>query len=359
MKNKAILLTVLLPLVVFAYYQLFMAARIYEAEGRFVVKQASEEPAGLDLGLSLLGGAPSTSREDAALAVEFIQSPNLLALLDGQLGLREHYQATGMDLLRYFPADASKEDFLKRYRKMVQVKIDPETNVVVLTVHAYEPETAQTVAAALMREGEAFINRISEEMAREQVAFVEVEVAYAEKRLRSIRESLLQFQDVEMVLDPTPVTEAALGLVAGLEEKLVQEKAERIRLLSFMKADAPEVVANLQLVQSLEEQLAKEKARLTGAGAETLNRKLARFKELQLDSEFAVEAYKAGFASLEKARLDASRKLKHFVMISTTGLPEEPAYPRVLYNLLTALVVLLLLYGVIRLVIATVQDHRI
>ena len=72
-----------------------------------------------------------------------------------------------------------------------------------------------------------------------------------------------------------------------------------------------------------------------------------------------MESYKAGFASLEKARLDASRKLKHFVVLSSTGLPEEPAYPRVLYNLITALVVILLLYGIIRLVVATIQDHRI
>ena len=51
-----------------------------------------------------------------------------------------------------------------------------------------------------------------------------------------------------------------------------------------------------------------------------------------MDADFALEAYKAGFSSLEMARLDASRKLKHFVMVSTSGLPEDPAHPRVLYN---------------------------
>ena len=86
---------------------------------------------------------------------------------------------------------------------------------------------------------------------------------------------------------------------------------------------------------------------------------MAQYKELQIEADFALEAYKAGFSSLEKARLDASRKLKHFVMVSTSGLPEDAVYPRILYNLLTALVLLFLFYGVIRLVIATIQDHRI
>ena len=359
MKNKELLFAVLLPLGLFAFYQIFLAARIYEAQGCFVVKQSGEELGGVGLGLGLLGGSPSSSREDAALAVEFIHSPNLLSTLQEQLDLRSHYQQFGADILRYFPDDASKEDFLERYRKMVQAKIDPENNVVVLTVHAYEPKVAQDLAAAITREGEAFINRISEEMAREQVAFVEVEVNFAESRLKEVRQQLLEFQDAQRVLDPEHVSEAAAGLIVGLEEKLVQARAEQIRLRSFMKEDAPEVVANLQQVHSLEEQIVQEKAGLTGAGAEKLNRTLAQYKELQLDAEFALEAYKAGFASLEKARLDSSRKLKHFVMISSTGLPEDPAYPRVFYNLVTALVVLLLLYGVIRLVIATVQDHRI
>ena len=359
MNRKDILWPVLLPLGLFAFYQLFLASRIYEAENRFIVKQFAEEIGGLDFGLGLLGGAPSTSLEDAGMVLEFIQSPNLLDVLQGQLDLRGHFKGFGTDFYRYFPEDASKEDFLKRYRKMVQVKLDPETNVVVLKIHAYDAEMAEKMAGAITLEGERFVNEVSRKMAEEQVHFVKQEVKLAEGRLREVRQQLLKFQDARSILNPESQSEVAIGLVAGLEEKLVQAKAERFRLLSFMKKDATEVVANQQQVVSLEKQILAEKARLTGTGDQTLNRKLSQYKELQLEAEFALESYKAGFASLEKARLDASRKLKHFVVLSSTGLPEEPAYPRVFYNLVTALVVILLLYGIIRLIVATIQDHRI
>ncbi len=350
---------VVLPLVLVLVYQLFMASRLYEAETRFIVKQAGEELGGLDLGLGLLSSAPSTSREDAGLAQEYIHSPNLLKILQQKLSLRTHFQDFGADFLRFFSKDASKEDFLKRYRKMVRAKIDPENNVVIVTVHAYSPDMAQKLAEAITLEGELFINKISEQMAHEQVDFVKKEVARAEGRLREVRQQLLKFQNAQSVLNPESQSEVAIGLIAGLEEKLVQAKAERFRLLSFMKEASQEVVANQQQIVSLEKQILEEKTRLTGAGDQTLNRKLADYKELELDVEFALEAFKAAYASLEKARLDASRKLKNFVIISSTGLPEEPTYPRVLYNLVTALVIILLLYGIIRLLVATILDHRI
>jgi capsular polysaccharide transport system permease protein len=359
MKIREILWSILLPLGLFACYQLLLASRLYEAESRFVVKQMGENTSPLDFGIGLLGGAPSTSMEDAGLVQEYIQSPNLLDKLQEQLDLRGHFVGFGADFLNYFQKNASKEDFLARYRKMVKIKIDPETNVMVLTVLAYDPETAESMADAISREGERFVNKISEGMAREQVDFVKKEVDRSELRLREVRQKLIQFQDAQSLLDPEHQSETVIGLIAGLETKLVEAKAERFRLLSFLKKNTPEVVTNQQQISSLEQQVLEEKSRLTGADHETLNRKLTEFKELQLEVEFALEAYKAGFASLEKARLDASRKLKHFVMLSSTGLPEEAAYPRVLYNLITALVVILLLYGIIRLVWATIQDHRI
>lgn len=357
--TKVTWIFVIAPFLVVLIYQMVLAARIYQSESRFVIRQIDQDAGMGNLGLPFLGPSSSSHQEDAVLLREYLISPNLLENLNAQVGLTAHYRKFGLDLLRHFPNNPSKEELLDAYRKMVSVQVLPEGGVVLLTVQAYDPETAQQLAGLITREGEAFINRISENMAREQVAFVEVEVGFAEKRLMEVRQQLLEFQNAQQVLNPEHQSETVIGLIAGLEAKLVEAKAERLRLLSFLKEGTPEVVTNQQQISSLEQQVLEEKSRLTGADRETLNRKLTEFKELQLEVEFALEAYKAGFALLEKAKLDASRKLKHFVMLSSTGLPEEASYPRVFYNLITALIVILLLYGIIRLVWATIQDHRI
>ena len=152
---------IFLPLLLFACYQILFASRLYEAESRFVVKQMGENVAPLDFGIGLLGGVPSTSMEDAGLVKEYIQSPNLLNRLQEQMNLREHFKSFGIDYLNYFPKSASSEDFLKRYRRMVKVKIDPDTNVLVLTALAYDPQTAKLLAESISREGEQFVNKIS------------------------------------------------------------------------------------------------------------------------------------------------------------------------------------------------------
>jgi capsular polysaccharide transport system permease protein len=264
-----------------------------------------------------------------------------------------------MDLLRHFPKNPSKEELLKAYRKMVSVQVLPEGGVVLLTVQAYDPETAQKLAGLITKEGEKFINRISEELANEQIDFVRKEVERAEVQLREVRQKLATFKNENAILDPEKQSETAIGLIAHLQGKLVEAKAEKIRLLSLLQENHPDVVANQQQIQALTQQIEEEKSLLTGSQDNTLNKVLHEYFELQLDSEFALEAYKAAFTSLETARLEASRNLKHFVTLSSTGLPEDPSHPRILYSLVSSLLVILLLYGIFHLIRATVLDHKL
>ena len=63
-------------------------------------------------------------------------------------------------------------------------------------------------------------------------------------------------------------------------------------------------------------------------------------------------------AAVENARIEASRKLKSLVVIEPPSLPETAQYPRRLYNVVTLAVISLLLYGIARLVIATIREHQ-
>ena len=188
---------VLVPWLLFSVYQLFISARLFEVESRFVVKQMQENVSPIEVGMGFLAGAPSSAMEDSALVQEYIASPNLMEILDEELDLRSHFEKFGTDYLKYFDGATSKEKFLKRYRKMVKIKIEPETNVLVLSVLAYEPSVAQSIAELISTESEKFVNLVSSDMARDQVAFVQKEVLRSEERLRAIRQKLLEFQDAQ------------------------------------------------------------------------------------------------------------------------------------------------------------------
>ena len=357
--SRNIQLYVLLPFLLVVVYQLFFAARIYESESRFVVRQIGDDLGMDNMGLKLLGTSTSSGQEDAILLRQYLTSPNLLYTLQEQIDLQGHYGKFGRDFLRYFPKNASKEFFLKTFRKRVQVDILPEGGVIRLVVQAYDSKTAEELANLITIEGEKFVNRVSEELANEQIDFVKREVHRAEDHLRDVRQELAKFQNQHAILDPERESEIAITLVASLQSQLVEAKAERIRLQSSLAEDAPEIIAINQQIQALEQQILEEKSKLTGSKGDTLNDLLRQFRELKLNSEFALEAYKAAFASLETARLEASRKLKHFVTLSSTGLPEVPAHPRLVYSLLSSFLVILLLFGLFHLIRATILDHKL
>ena len=356
--SRSFYVLVALPFAAVLIYQIWFAARIFESESRLVVRRIGEDMSISPLGIPLLASGGHSQHEDAIILREYLHSPNILDKIEDAMALQAHFSEYGLDILRYFPREPSKEEFIKAYRRMVQVTILPNSGVVSLRVQAYNPEMAEKLTRFITQEGEKFVNRVSEELANEQINFVRNEVSRAESHLRDIRQKLASFKNEHAILDPEKQSASAISLVAALESKLVDAKAESIRLSSFLKSDAQEVVANQQQINSLEQQILEERSKLTGAMDNTLNKILEEYNALHLEAEFALEAYKGAYSSMEVARLEASRKLKHFVILSSTGLPEAPVLPRIPHTSSSSLIVLLLVYGIFHLVRATILDHK-
>jgi capsular polysaccharide transport system permease protein len=72
----------------------------------------------------------------------------------------------------------------------------------------------------------------------------------------------------------------------------------------------------------------------------------------------ALQAYATSLASLEKSRVDAYQQQKYLVTIGKPTKPESTSYPAVGYNVTLFAVLLLLLYGIARIVIATILELK-
>ncbi|MGS0640054.1 sugar transporter, partial [Citrobacter sp. VF227] len=80
-------------------------------------------------------------------------------------------------------------------------------------------------------------------------------------------------------------------------------------------------------VEALTEQLKQEQARLTGDDSDAMNDVTARYMVVQKQAVLAEDLYKSGLISLEQARIEAYRKLKHLLVISQPARAEEAEYP--------------------------------
>ena len=125
-----------------------------------------------------------------------------------------------------------------------------------------------------------------------------------------------------------------------------------------MNDTAPEILALKAKIGAVMNQLMVEREKLVGKGDLNFGDVTAKYADLQLDLEFATDLYKTSLLSLEQARIVAYRKLKHLVVVDSPSLAEEPELPRRLYNLASILVILLLLYGVVKIALATIREHQ-
>lgn len=351
-------LMVVLPFVLASGYYGLIASDRYVGEAKLLVKRVGNGD-GLSLNLGLLSGGAVTDREDALHLKEYIHSPDMAAVLDRDLGLRAMFGTEAADWFSRLSPDAPREDYLDYYRDHVHLHLDDVSSVLTLQVEGFDPAAAKRVTEAIIRESDRFINAISNKVAGDQMDFVNRELDSARQHVLDARGRVNAFQDRHRVLDPVEEAKAAAAVVAQLETELSTSEAEMKGLLAYLNAQAPQVVALRGKIDALRAQVSEERRKIAGGKGrgDKLNRMSSDFEKLAFESEFALERYKSALQAMEKTRIDASKRIKSLVVLSQPQLAEEAEYPRRIYILSLLLAVLLMVYGIGRLGVATIKDH--
>ncbi|MDH2434234.1 hypothetical protein QCD60_16880 [Pokkaliibacter sp. MBI-7] len=357
--KRPFLLLVVLPILLIATYLLVIESDRYVSYASVIVKQ-SDELSTATGELSLLGSALGKSgNSDLLLVQEYVLSRDMMKYLESELHLRNHYENSGADPLSKAWTFFNKEDMYQYYKNHVSADIDTVSGVLNVQVQAFTPEYSQEVVQAIIKRSEWFINQISQNLAREQVSFVEGELKRSQDLLRGSQKDVIDFQQKFGLFSPEQDGAAMQGNVNQLEAQLVQAEADLKAQLSYMSSSAPDAIKSKSKIAALNKQLALERAKLASSEKKnTLSDMNAQYQDLKISADFALDAYKSALISLEKARIDAYRKLKNLVVIDSPSLPESAELPNRMYNLLTAAVVILLLYGIGVIILATIREHR-
>ncbi|WP_368641518.1 Wzz/FepE/Etk N-terminal domain-containing protein [Castellaniella ginsengisoli] len=351
---------VIIPMILALVYYTLLADSRYVSQAQVAVRQTNGESSQALPGLAMmLTGTNPTSREETLYLREYIRSQDMLDALNAQLHWADHFAGRWRDPLYWLSADATTEDQLSFYRRLVNAQFDEETGLLSVTVEALDPGFAQESLDFILKTSEGFVNELSHRMAREQVRFAEDELANAHRDYESQRDRILDFQRRNQFLDAGESARNRATIIAELESRLVTAHAELKALKARLTGDAPAVRTTQTEIRALEQQLAVENKRLlSDQGQNNLNVVAAQFRKLEVDGKIAEETYKLAVVALQNARIEASKKIRSLVTVVSPNLPDEALYPRRLYNLFTLMVVLLLVYGITRFIIASIEDHR-
>lgn len=357
---------VIFPVIIFAIYLVLIATPRYESQALLVIKQpdgmSTMEPS-LALLSGLGGSAPSV---DTDLVSAYISSNDMLAFLDTEIAYSEHFQHQSSDIFSKLDNDATREQRLTFFNSHVSVEIDMTSSIITVHAQAFDPEYARLITQTIAQRAEFFINKIGHDLANAQLSFVKNEHELVQNKLQNAQNRLLAFQREHNLLDPEAEGLALQQITFGLEASIASKNAELNALRSSMSESAPMVRKVLGELESLENQLLSERQRLTNrngeigtagdSGALGVNQILTRFSDYKIDLEFALQAYTASKISLEKSRIQAYQQLKYLVVIESPTLPEESAYPKVFYNVALLFAVLLALWAIVKLILATAKE---
>ena len=355
------------PFILFAFYQLVLAAPRYESRAQLIIQQP-DGMSTMDPSMALLSGlgVGGSSTADSEIAKAYIHSQDMLNYLQQHSNLKAHYQHHG-DIFTGLSSDASSEDLLNYYIDHTTIEIDEDSGVLKILAQGFTPEFANNLTKIIVSRAEWYINSIGHQLAEAQLQFIRLEHAKVEQRLRDAQKNILAFQQKNNLLDPEAEGLALQQITYGLEGQIATKSAQLKGLRSTMTDRAPQVVMLEAELNALKTQLELERERLSQQGSEPTNtttnnravsQVLAQFSDLKIELELALKGYTASEVSLDKARIEAYRQLKYLVVVETATTPQDHQYPNTLYNILLFVVLQLMLFGIGKVILATVKELR-
>ncbi|WP_223163091.1 sugar transporter [Roseivivax sediminis] len=328
------LLWVVGPALFCAFYLFAIAHDQYASRVGFSVR--TEE---VGSAVELLGGITElsgSSSSDTDILYEFIQSQQMVRGLAEELPLREMYSVDG-DPYFTLGEDARIEALWRYWQQMVKVFYDRGSGLIEVRVLAFDPEDAQTVAAAIYDQSSQMINQLSTIARADAMRYAEEELERAEDRLREARQATTAFRNRTGIIDPQADIQGQMGVVNALQQQLAEALVERATLLESNSSD-PRVADIDRRIRAIRGQIADERSQLgqesgaegtqTGPNGQSYSGLLEEYEALQADLEFAEQAYLSSRAARDGALAEAQRQSRYLASYVQPTLAETPEFPR-------------------------------
>lgn len=349
-----------LPMVAGTVYYAKFASKQYQASAHFTIEKSGKDLADPLGALTGLPGNVSSTR-DALIIKNFIESREVIERTRDDFDLKALYAREDKDWLSRLETDSSIEDTVEYWRKKVSVEFDASSGIIILTVMAFEPESAVKVINAILKESDRLVNTLSEKSRQDSLTFAKSELQKAENKLKQARADVRDFRDKEQILSPDKNAESKLLLVDKLDADRARAEAELQSLRLELPEHSPKIETAKFKVAALKRQVEKERQRsalgLSEKDPSTMSALISRYEELITEQGFAEKSYEVALLNIEAARIDATRKQRYLTMVVYPKLPEEPVKPDQPYDYFVLFVACLLTWGILSLIVASVKDH--
>jgi capsular polysaccharide transport system permease protein len=348
---------VILPTLLAALYFGMFASDVYVSESRFIVRSPTK-PNLSPLGVVLSGGNIVGASEESAAVSEFLVSRQALGTINHDGFVTRAWGNDAVFRLDRFGGlwSDTAEDLFDYYLGQVTALDADKTMVTVLTVEAFDPQSAQTINRRLLEASEVLVNDLSTRARRDGIAFAEAELARARTAAQGAAIALAAYRDAEGVIDPELQANAGLQMIGKLQDQLIAAQTQLLQLETYTP-QASQIPYLRTQIRKLEAEIRVQTAQLAG-GRGSLSATSVRYQELRLASEYAEKQLAIALTAYQEAQAEARRKQAYVERIAQPSLPDDAAFPRRLRGVLATFVLGLLAWGVAAMLLVGVREHR-
>jgi capsular polysaccharide transport system permease protein len=358
--DKLFAAVVLLPSLVSTLYFTFIAADVYVSTSTFVVRSPQKSAqAGSLFGSFLQSSGLARADDDTHAVNDYMLSRDALTELNKGETFRNAYGGDNGDVFSRFGTlglRTSFEDLLKYFQRRVEVHYDTTTSITTLTVEAYSAKEAQTFNLQLLDLGEKRVNEMNSRAAQDAVRYAAGEVERAQNAVRRTSAELLAFREHQSVFDPEKQSALDLQQASQIQMDLKNSSALLAQLQSVAPAN-PQIPVLKTRIDTLRRQI-NETTQGVAGGRNSLANKNARYERLALDRDFAEKQLASAQVSLETARNEAIRQQLYLERIAQPNAPDKALLPHRIRNIAATLILSLLVWASLRLLLASVREHR-
>ena len=355
------LILVLAPLGVAAYYLWTQAQDQYASSVAFTVRR-EEAPSAVDL-LGGLSNLSSASSSDSDVLFEFIQSHELVRKIDDRLGLRDLYSAPfASDPVFALVPEASIEELLDYWRRMVRISYAPGTGLIEVQVLSFDADSAKRIAEEIFAASSEMINALSAIAREDAMRYAREELNAALDQLSAARQALTAFRSRNQIVNPDADIQVQMGLLGSLQQMLGRELIDYDLLRETAREDDPRVVQAERRIAAIRERIREERLKFGSGGSQEETgdyaEVVAEFERLTVEREFAENKYTSALSNFDAAQANAQRQSRYLAAFVRPTLAESAEYPR--RELILGLVAMVLFgsWCILVLVYYSLRDRR-
>ena len=358
LKSKAYIILVIMPTLLYLFYNLVIASPMYISEAKFAVRNISTSTGGVDFATQLFN-VPTTSSQEAKIVEDYLKSPDILFAIDKDTHALSHYKNSDFDIISRLDSNPTLDDIVSFWHSVSLVKVNKDSNVITFQAKAYDSNMANEIVSNALAQCEKLINSMNERAREDALALAQREVDASKLNFDNAQNALKEFRNEHKDLDLKTTAEGIQTLIIELEGQATAIRTQISESLAYMHEDAPAIKALRSKLLGVEKQLEIERQKVTAlsASGQSINTLAGLYESLTIDVEFARKQLEFAMASLEKAKIDIMSQNLYVVEIAKPSLPDESLYPKPFLFALYLFIALNLTLAIVSVITAAIKEH--